>query len=212
MEQVGGKFIVFEGIDGSGKTTQIHLLADRLREMGYEVVITAEPSEHPEGRLLRRALAGEFPSTAAELAALFAADRIAHNCHKESGIRRALSEGKIVLCDRYYYSSMAYQGSLCGMDYVAALNLNCPGILCPDLCVFLDLTPDESMERILKNRTNLEIFETREQLERVRDSFFSAFAYLRETDRGEHIVPLSAAGDPATVGDRVFAAVKDILP
>ena len=211
MKQTSGRFIVFEGIDGAGKTTQIGLLARRLEEQGREVVTTAEPTGHPAGKLLRRALAGEFPTTPSELAALFTADRIAHNSDPETGLCRLLADGKTVLCDRYYYSTLAYQGALTDADWTVQLNLGCPDIRCPDLCIFLDLTPEESMERILGNRTSLEIFETKEQLARIRGSFFEVFDRLRASGRNERIAVVSAAGTPEEVAARIAAAVEEIL-
>lgn len=207
------KFIVFEGIDGAGKTTQLKLLAEELDRLGIPAVLTAEPTGGAEGKQLRRALSGEVPATPAELAELFTKDRIAHNTDPENGISAQLSRGTTVLCDRYYYSTLAYQGPLTDYDRVADRNLNCPEIKRPDLCIFLDLTPEESMARILKNRTSTEIYETREQLERIRGSFMETFSYLREfrnpdgSARGERMEILSAAGTPEEVAARILAAV-----
>lgn len=211
MKQTGGKLIVFEGIDGAGKTTQIRMLTERLRQEGYEVCVTAEPTDRPEGKLLRAALSGEYRATPEELAALFTADRIAHNTDPENGLNRLAEDGKIILCDRYYYSTLAYQGAVCGMDWVAGMNLGCPSIRKPDLCVFLDLTPEESMERIRKRCTDLEIYETREQLERIRDSFRSVFDRLCASDTNERIAVVRAAGTPEEVSERIVQAVRQIL-
>ena len=100
-----GKFIVFEGIDGSGKTSQINLVAEQLRERGEKVHVTAEPTDYETGRYLRRILSGsESGSSDIYLqAALFLADRIEHITHPEHGVKKYLDEGYTVLCDRYYY-------------------------------------------------------------------------------------------------------------
>ena len=142
-----GRFIVFEGIDGAGKTTQIERLAARLRAEGRKVTITAEPTVSVSGGLLRDALGGLQKRTACEMAAMFVLDRIFHNVNPD-GIGAMLDAGYDVICDRYYYSSMAYQGSQTDFAWVKDMNLNCPEIRHPDLCIFLDLSPEESLARI----------------------------------------------------------------
>ena len=150
-----GKFIVFEGIDGAGKSTQIEALSLALQQLGIAVHRTAEPTSLDTGRMLRDALGGKTERTPAEMAALFTLDRIAHN--KEIGT--ALDAGKTVICDRYYYSSLAYQGSLCDYDWVRRMNCDCPEIRRPDLCVFLDISPKEALARIGKRGEAKEIYE-----------------------------------------------------
>ena len=106
-----GRFIVFEGIDGAGKSTQIELLAAHLQGQGRRVYRTAEPTESVTGGLLRDALGGVSKRTACEMAALFVLDRIFHNVNPVNGIEKMLADGIDVISDRYYYSSLAYQGS-----------------------------------------------------------------------------------------------------
>ena len=98
-----GRLIVFEGIDGAGKSTQIAHLAAALRAEGRDVLLTAEPTDGVTGKMLRAALGGRDDRSPAEMAALFVLDRIYHN--KE--IEAALAGGRDVICDRYYYSSLA---------------------------------------------------------------------------------------------------------
>ena len=90
------KFIVVEGLDGTGKTTQIKILAEYLKSKGADVEITAEPTAHPTGKLIRRILSGEVPATPWSLAALFLSVRIVHNTNSEDGIETLISEGKTV--------------------------------------------------------------------------------------------------------------------
>ena len=197
-----GKFIVFEGIDGAGKSTQIALLRAALEKMGYTVHQTAEPTDLPTGKMLRAALAGKDPRSACEMATLFVLDRIAHN--KE--IEKALSAGEIVICDRYYYSSLAYQGSLCDYQWVKSMNVDCPEIRRPDLCVFLDLTPKDAIARITARGEATEIYEKEETLSLFRDTFHRVFASL--TDR---VAIVNAAPAPDAIAVEVLAAVKQIL-
>lgn len=182
MSERKGKFIVFEGIDGAGKTTQIELLRCRLEKEGRSICCTAEPTDSDTGRMLRAALGGQDRRTACEMAALFTLDRIYHNVHPERGIRALLESGTDVICDRYYYSSLAYQGSLTDAAWVREMNLNCPEILRPDLCIFLDLTPEESLARIHCGRESTEIYENYETLQAVRNCFLEVLTSLRGRD------------------------------
>ena len=177
-----GKFIVFEGIDGAGKTTQINLLANYLREEGRAVYCTAEPTETVSGGLLRDALSGATRRTICEMAAMFVFDRINHNVNPVNGIQKMLADGFDVICDRYYYSSLAYQGSGTDPEWVGNMNLNCPEIMRPDICIFLDLTPEQSMARINRGRATQEIYENEEKLTQVRNQFYRVFEELKDRD------------------------------
>lgn len=176
-----GRFIVIEGIDGAGKTTQIELLAAKLREEGRTVCVTAEPTASVSGGLLRDALGGVANRTACEMAALFVLDRIFHNVNP-NGINAMIEKGIDVICDRYYYSSLAYQGSQTDFEWVKDMNLRCPEIRIPDLCIFLDLSPEESLKRISKGRTTTELYEKLDTLESVRKRFFDVFDILKDRD------------------------------
>ncbi len=203
------KFIVFEGIDGAGKTTQIQLLAAALRERGIECNISAEPTGLPIGKQIREKLSGRVPSTPIEMAELFAADRAMHNTHPECGINKLLADGITAISDRYYYSSMAYQGADIGLETVMELNLGNPDIRHPDLCVFLDLTPDKSLERInAAGRESTEIYETYEILEKTRNKFFDILDRMEEL--GDKIVKIDASGSIDEVAKKILCAVLEI--
>ena len=197
-----GRFIVFEGIDGAGKSTQIALLRESLEKMGYTVHHTAEPTDLDTGKMLRAALAGKEYRSACEMATLFTLDRIAHN--KEIG--KALDAGEIVICDRYYYSSLAYQGSLCDYEWVKHMNVGCDEIRRPDLCVFLDLSPKDAIARISARGEATEIYEKEETLSLFRDTFHRVFASLEDK-----VAIVNAAPAPAEIAAEVLAAVKEIL-
>ena len=204
------KFIVFEGIDGAGKTTQIKMLAARLKERGITCHISAEPTEYPSGKKIREALAGRLAATPIEMAEMFAADREIHNTHEGDGINACLASGTTVISDRYYYSSLAYQGTVLGFDTVAKLNLDNENIRRPDLCLFLDLTPERSLERIgARADVPTEIYENREYLERTRKTFFDTFERLKE--RGENIIIIDAYGSVDEVAQRISDAVLPIF-
>ena len=204
-DKVRGRFIVFEGIDGAGKTTQIELLAKKLRSEGRRVAITAEPTSSVSGGLLRDALGGIVKRTPCEMAALFVLDRIFHNVNPH-GIEAMLADGIDVICDRYYYSSLAYQGSETDLEWVKDMNINCPQIRRPDLCIFLDLAPEISLQRIAKDRTSTEIYEQQDTLEKVRQRFFEVFDILKDSD---NVVVIDTSKDISEVADCVYKAVSE---
>ena len=162
------------------------------------------------GGILRDALSGVSKRTSCEMAAMFVLDRIFHNVNHKWGIVKMLNEGYDVLCDRYYYSSLAYQGSEKDYEWVKRLNLDCPEIRTPDACIFLDLTPEESLERISKGRATTEIYETKEKLTAVRNTFLNVFEELKENPN-EHIYIISAFGDVETVAKRISSAMDEIV-
>lgn len=203
-----GKFIVLEGLDGSGKDTQLKLLYERLIADGVDAVLTAEPTDFECGRMLRRALSGELDASPAELAALFLTDRVKHNCAPDVGIRALLEKGQTVICGRYYYSSFAYQGIDTDINWVIDMNLNCPDIIKPDLCIFLDLSPENCRERIEKGRDKTEIYEKVETLRRVRIRFYDVFKLLNGK---ENIKIVDAFGTVDQVFTRVYDAAKSIF-
>lgn len=203
-ENKRGRFIVIEGIDGAGKTTQIEILAEKLREEGRVVHVTAEPTASVSGGLLRDALGGISSRTTCEMAALFVLDRIFHNVNP-NGINAMLEKGIDVICDRYYYSSLAYQGSQTDFDWVKDMNLNCPEIRIPDICVFLDLAPNESLKRISKGRTTTELYEKLDTLESVRKRFFDVFELLKKRDNIKVIDTTGCSIEE--VAERIYDAV-----
>ena len=204
MSENRGRFIVIEGIDGAGKTTQIELLAEKLRAEGRKVHVTAEPTASVSGGLLRDALGGISNRTACEMAALFVLDRIFHNVNP-GGINAMLEKGIDVICDRYYYSSLAYQGSQTDFEWVKNMNLGCPEIRTPDLCIFLDLAPEESLKRISKDRTTTEIYEKLDVLQSVRERFFKVFDILKDSD---NIKIIDTTGDTIDeVAEKIFAVL-----
>lgn len=208
MEKDRGLFIVIEGVDGSGKSTQANLLANYLRGLGRRVHHTAEPTETGLGGMVRDGLGDEHPRTSDELAAMFLADRVAHNLSPKSGIKKYLAEGVDVVCDRYYYSSLAYQGIDGSLSWVADMNLNSPAIQKPDVCIFLDLDPEKCMEHICAGRTHFEIYEKASVIEEIRRRYGIVFDLLRDRDNIEII---DGARTPEEVSADVIAAVKKLL-
>lgn len=200
-------FIVIEGLDGSGKTTQIDMLRDRLQGRGEACYLTAEPTELPTGKFLRSILRHEVDADPRTVAALFAADRIEHLFHEEEGILRKLADGYHVIASRYYFSSLAYQSEFADPAWVASLNMMAKRTLPADLTIFLDLEPEVSMQRIQARGEAQELFETQEKLTHVRESFHLAFQHFGE---GENIHIIDASGDPVEIADKIWAVVEEL--
>lgn len=199
-----GNFIVIEGLDGTGKTTQLRLLADALEKRGIKTVSTAEPTDLPTGKLLRRVLSGEVPSYPWSTAALFLADRIQHNCG-EGGIRESLEKGLTVISDRYYYSTFAYQGSETDLGWTMDIHYSCPLVTRPDLVIFLTMEVDRCLERIRTNRPAdaIEIYENADSLSKTKALFEKIFDEIKAR---ENIVFVDASGTVEDVHKKILAA------
>ncbi len=155
-----GVFICVEGIDGSGKTTQAHRLARTLTRMGYDAVYTTEPSRGIYGRIIRKhILQGDSRVPTVVEAVLFAVDRINH---VRSEIEPLLNKGKIVVCDRYVYSSIAYQGAA-DLDTQWIKKINCNAID-PDFVVYIDIPPGVVTNRIQRRKSVMETLQTQEKV------------------------------------------------
>jgi dTMP kinase len=178
-------FIALEGIDGSGKSSQARLLADKLIVAGHNAYRTFEPTNNFVGAIIRKILKGEMKADNRTIAGLFLADRLDHLLNDEYGIMKKLSEGCTVVSDRYYFSSYAYHGTHMDMDWVIDANKMCARILRPDLNIFIDVPPEVSMQRISANREEIELYETLDNLRNVRAKYLEAFDKLKEE---EHVV------------------------
>lgn len=189
-----GIFAVFEGIDGGGKTTQIRMLAEELRRRGEEPVLSREPTDGPWGRKLRESAASRRMSLEDELDA-FIRDRAGH---VRDLILPALNAGKIVILDRYFYSTLAYQGAR-GADVAAVRRLMEAQFPIPDVVYLLDLTPEQALQRISGSRGEQpNEFERLDALQRVREIFLSL--------DDPHILRVDASRDPAAVHADVVRA------
>ena len=195
-----GRFIVLEGADGTGTTTQARALADHLGAQGRTVHVTAEPSRGPIGVLIRQMLGGERPREAIhrELALLFAADRLDHVGRE---IAPKLAEGTDVISDRYLLSSLVYQGLDLPLEWVASLNQHAPRA---DLTLLLTLPVDVAMARVAGRAGQAEVFDAREVQARVHQR------YLELAPRVDALV-LDGSGELSRVSARLCAAVDAAL-
>jgi len=175
-------FIAFEGIDGSGKSTQVTLLSDNLIKAGHQVYCTEEPTGSPIGSIIRTIFKHKMEADHKTIAALFVADRLDHLLNKTNGILKKLEEGFTVITDRYYFSSYAYHGAHMSLDWVIDSNSLSADLLRPDVNIYIDISPDISMKRIREGRKALELFETTENLVKVRDKYFEAMEKLKSKE------------------------------
>lgn len=203
-----GKFIAFEGIDGAGKSTLISMLNDRLKEVHLESHITAEPTKNHIGKIIREILSGAKEGDERTIASLFLADRIDHLTHSEYGIMQYLSAGVNVVSDRYYLSSYAYHVPHVSLDWVIEANSICAAVKRPDLTVFIDISVDESMHRITRSRTGLEIFETRERITQVRQNYLDAIERVKGE---ENIVVINGEQSVEMVFAEVWESCRELF-
>jgi len=206
-----GLFIVFEGVDGSGLSTQAALLADHLRSHGRPVHLTKEPTSGPIGTVIRTALQGTIslgddPHTREVIMALlFAADRMHHLAVE---IEPRLREGIIVLCDRYYLSSFAYQSAVVDLTWIRSLHTHCRR---PDVTILLDVPPEVSLQRIMANRSHRELYESLTMLTAVHHRYHEIATILRGEGEDIRIVPGDGERDIPTVHALVLQELGFIL-
>lgn len=179
-----GKLIIFEGTDGVGKSTQIQILADHLIEKGYDVVTTFEPTNGSYGQKIRTLYSDRGAVTKEEELQLFLDDR---KEHVKTFLTPSLKQGKIVLCDRYYLSTAAYQGANgLNVEEILAQNSFAPE---PDIALLLQMPVQEGRERITSLRgEKTNDFEKREMLEKVSTIFNSLnFPYIVKINAAQNV-------------------------
>ncbi len=192
-----GVFICVEGLDGCGKTTQTKLLVRRLRKKGYDAVYTAEPSRGSIGRFIKKyCLHGKKRVSSIVEALLFAADRYEH---VENEVIPALNEGKLVVSDRYVYSSLAYQGAA-GLDLKWIEKIN-EHAISPDLAIFVDVEPEIVIHRLKPKKSVMENLETQRKVREV---------YMKFVEKGE-LTKINGNKSQKEVADDILKVVLRFL-
>lgn len=188
-----GIFICIEGIDGSGKTTQAHRLVETLTRLGHNAVYTTEPSKGVYGEIIRKnILHGDNRVPPIVEATLFAVDRVDH---VEKEIVPLLESGKIVVCDRYIYSSIAYQGAAgLDVDWIKEINRHAAK---PHLAVYIDATPEVVIQRIRRRKSVMETLQTQREVREF---------YLRMAEK-EQLIKIS--GDASI--EKVAKTIEDVV-
>ncbi len=210
MRRRRGRFLVLEGLDGAGTTTQAAILAKRLAAMGRRVHLTSEPSRGPAGRLVRRVLKGAVaggggrPLDQRALALLFAADRLDHVAGE---VAPRLAAGVDVVSDRYALSSLAYQSAATGdLGWVEALNREAAA---PDLTIFLEVRPAVALRRRFAASAEREIYEVPAFQRRVAAAYRRALRRLRA--HGERVAVVDGEANVAAVAEAVERAARAVL-
>lgn len=202
-------FIAFEGIDGSGKSTQVQKLREFLEAQGHKVYVTCEPTDNPIGRMIRDIFNHRMEADQKVIAALFVADRLHHLLNTSDGMLKKIQEGYSVITDRYYFSSYAYH-SVHGIDmeWVIRANEMSAQLLKPDMHIYLDIAPEISMARLQKGRDQIEMYENLENQKKVYAQYDAAFSLL---ENEEKIFRVDASQDPDVVSEAILQGVKPLL-
>lgn len=206
--QQKGLFITFEGIDGSGKSTQIQLLKNHLETLQYNVFSTFEPTDNPIGKMIRNIIQGVEKADIRTIACLFAADRLHHVLNEEDGLLEKKKKGMIILCDRYYFSSYAYQSLGTDMEWVIELNKKCREIFQPDLNIFIDIEVKEAMKRISTNREHIDLYESENQLKKIKLNYEKAFHFF---EKEENWIRIKSEETKEKTFENIWKGVQSIL-
>lgn len=208
MDNNRGHFITFEGIDGSGKSTQISLLKKRMEQDEQRCFLTAEPSTGPIGVMIRQCLSGRMKTDEKTIAALFASDRLDHLLNDTDGICSKINQGIHVICDRYILSSYAYQSVRVPFDWVRNLNSAAADTLRPDCHIFIDISPETAIERMKKERFHTELFETKDRLTEVRNRYIELIEQLKDE---ETIIRIDGSQTVEQISEEIWKNVSNIL-
>jgi len=200
-----GVFIAFEGLDGSGKTTQFNAIINRLAAKKINCIAEKQPSNcNPIGLLLRDIVknAHDVSLSPLSLAKLFSIDRYEHVVNN---IKPHIDAGRHVLIDRYVFSSFAYQGQAFTFDEIYSFNRDAIELLMPDLTIFIDTTPEECTHRIASNRASQELFDDNGIV--IRNNFYNAFEKMKTSPTA--IINGNQPTDAVT--DEIWKAVEPLF-
>ena len=199
-------FIVFEGIDGSGTTTQIKKLAERFPK--EKVFVSAEPTKNETELFLRRMLKGEFSVNEKTASFLFAADRCEH-LYGKNGILEQIQNGKIALSDRYFFSSLAYQSVSCGKNFPEHLNSLFP---LPEILFYFKINPEISINRVTARGEKTEIYEKIEFQKKTADIYDQVINSYKQKEKsqGMKIITIDAEKPIDEISEIIWSSLKNI--
>lgn len=213
-EQYRGKFVVIEGLDGSGSTTQAEILASRLRREAHKfdisnVLRTREPSDGPGGLVIRLGLARRLELDERARTLLFAADRVDHVFNSKGLLSFLRDRGSVAVCERYLLSFLAYQSFDAKVDLDWLLSLSSQ-VIWPNLTIWIDVPAEECLRRIVANRGfHQELYETQGQLESIARHFREAVEKLKNA--GFAVQRVDGEGTLRQVADRIRIIVENML-
>ena len=197
-------FVVFEGIDGAGTSTQIKKLVESDPQ---KYIATAEPTSGPTGKFLRQMLAGDFKVDERTNAYLFAADRCQH-IFGQGGVKELCDSGKIVVSDRYFFSSLAYQSVSCGLELPMLLNSPFP---LPEYLFFFDINPEVSLARVNARNESKEIYENIEAQKKIA-ALYEKVISMYESDPGlkeeMKIIRIDASKSIEEIGEIIRSSLQ----
>ena len=201
-------FVVFEGIDGAGTSTQINILKEKKEAERF--LFTAEPTDSPTGKFLRTVLKGNVELDPRTSAYLFAADRAEHLWGKSGsncGIEKKCSDGKIVISDRYFFSSLTYQSVTCGEELPRLLNSAFP---LPQILFFFKISPEISLKRV-DVRGEREIYEKIDFLQATEERYEKLMDEYESKNTGMKIVRLDAEKSKEEVSAQIWQELSKLL-
>ena len=196
-------FIVFEGIDGAGTSTQIKKLCDRNRDL---LIATAEPTDRATGRFLRQMLAGDFTLDEKTSAYLFAADRCEH-IYGQGGVEELLKAGKIVISDRYFFSSLAYQSVSCGKEIPRLVNSPFP---LPQVLFYFEIKPEISLSRVEARDGRREIYEKMDYQIKTAKLYDEVISEYENNREGMKIIRIDASKSIEEIADFIYTTLKNL--
>jgi dTMP kinase len=200
-------FVVLEGLDGSGTTTQLHLADKALDSRGIPHFCTGEPTKGPVGRTIRKILKRQIQALPETVALLFAADRNEHLYEQNEGILSRLQRGELVISDRYLFSSLAYQSLACDPEFVFYLNRRFP---LPRHVVFLNTPVAVSQQRLVtRSPDGPELYDELEIQQDILSAYERGFRRFPDTDMQLH--RLNGNEDPQLVFEK-FWSILESLP
>lgn len=197
-------FIVFEGIDGAGTSTQIKLLAKKNPQ---KIIPTAEPTSKETGLFLRRMLGGEFTVDEKTNAFLFAADRCEHLYGKD-GIINTINQNKIVVSDRYFFSSLAYQSISCSNDFPKFLNSKFP---LPEYLFYFKIDPNISLKRVNARNNTKEIYEKLDLQIKIANEYDKIISEYQNSNTEMKIITIDATKSIKQIETEIYDIIKNII-
>jgi len=199
-------FVVLEGLDGSGTTTQLQLAESKLAELDIPHFCTGEPTQGPVGRTIRGILRKQYTAQPDTVALLFAADRTEHLYQEIEGIVPRIRRGELVVCDRYLFSSLAYQSLDCDLKFVFSLNRSFP---LPRHVIFLDTPVEMSQQRLfIRSEDALELYDGSDIQQDILSGYERAFSLFAHTEMQLH--RLDGRGDPDLVFEKFWSILQSL--
>jgi dTMP kinase len=203
-----GKLIVYEGIDGCGKDTQINLMNNKLKELGYDTIVLSNVSESPIGKTIREILSNkEYYISSMQMACLFLSELFI----VDKQIKEHLDNGKTVIMSRWFYSTLAYAGDKLA-DYLTIKDISTRLICKPNYLIYLNIDPDISMERITKRDSTtdkkLELYENTTRLTRIHKKYESVLDMISFEMKHTTIIKVDASKNIEDVFNDIYIRLE----